>query len=897
MVGILDNKKTSELLIKLNELTYEKINPETIADVVIDESEKTVQEHINDKDIHFSKSEFESLTSETLNVENIKAGNNITITKEEGTNNITITASDHPTDGFLKKSDIQAEDDSIIITPSEDSNIVKIKANISDIPELKTILKQENIKSGNENITVTYDVETNDVYISSEGKSYLAGTGIQINNNVIENILPDQEVILTAGDNVKIDGTYPNYTITASSGAAIDDWQSNTLYFKDQFLVYENSIYRCKENHTSGELFEPSYWDLIAGYKVNKFFYLDNDNDINSIILPQTIPSKEVLTINVGGIILQSQNYELNPDNKTLTFNVSIPRGEIIEVTVANNQVINEFDMGANIYAWKSHQSYGKDNVVIYENVLYQCLQNHISNETFEQSKWKLIAGYIKDILQYPINIEKNNIVLPYKIYNQNNITINKNGIILQNSEYKLEDDKQTITFNSILLTTDKIEVTIYNNSILQQLNIPTPYNHPLEFLRSSLSQDGYELVSGDVVKEQMGLSSFTNFENNENKFIRVNSQGSDIEYVDMTKIVNNIGVRNTVNGLTGLITSSDEEYITIDVGSVISDDGTVLMELKQPLTKTPNKIFEEGNNNGSCYEFGGDNWEQPIMTSSSTPYGQVFADVEQTDREAWRAMDLYTSEGNGWLANTTDANWYYTTPEPLYITAIDFYGSESSLNNRPKDVDIIIGNKIKKSFIAPNENVVHVHIDIDNPEWSTTLGLHFKSSYGEAVGMKHIVITALYPTYISKNTDYEIYLISNDDCSKVDILTTYQKAFSLPDGFTKKAKIGSYRSNNQNKLFDIYPQQDLSKSFINGLDKINDNSIETWMNNGNDIAVKVVEQWGESIPVNGYIQFPYQYTKKCFYVNANGRTVSEITNNSFKVDGTDIVFWNAKGY
>ena len=261
MVGILDNRKTSELVIQVDDDLYEKINPETLASVVSNESEvdANVQEHIDDKDIHFSKTEFEELNSVNLTAENIIAGNNVVITREEGTNNITITASDHPTDGFLKKTDIQAADETITIIPSEDSNVIQIKANIEDIPTLKETLKQENIKAGNDIITIEYAEDSNDVIISSSGKLYTPGEGIEIDeNSVITNTRPDQEVILTAGNNVKIDGTYPNYTITASSGAMIDDWKTDELYFEGQFLVYENSIYRCKEQHTSGEQFEHS---------------------------------------------------------------------------------------------------------------------------------------------------------------------------------------------------------------------------------------------------------------------------------------------------------------------------------------------------------------------------------------------------------------------------------------------------------------------------------------------------------------------------------------------------------------------------------------------------------------------------------------------------------------
>lgn len=44
--------------------------------------------------------------------------------------------------------------------------------------------------------------------------SYIAGTGISIAGNIITNSTPDKTVVLTAGSNISITGTYPNFTIS-----------------------------------------------------------------------------------------------------------------------------------------------------------------------------------------------------------------------------------------------------------------------------------------------------------------------------------------------------------------------------------------------------------------------------------------------------------------------------------------------------------------------------------------------------------------------------------------------------------------------------------------------------------------------------------------------------------
>ncbi len=64
--------------------------------------------------------------------------------------------------------------------------------------------------------------------------SYSAGNGIQINNNVITNTQPDQEVKLEAGNGIQIQGNYPSFQIstTNNNGNSVWSTRGNRIFYE-----------------------------------------------------------------------------------------------------------------------------------------------------------------------------------------------------------------------------------------------------------------------------------------------------------------------------------------------------------------------------------------------------------------------------------------------------------------------------------------------------------------------------------------------------------------------------------------------------------------------------------------------------------------------------------------
>lgn len=922
MVSILDNKKIAELVIKQDANNYEKINPETLATIVEDVTktesggvDATVQQHIDDKSIHLSSDDIKELTADNLKVENVKAGSNIIITQEEGTNNITISAGDIPTERFLTGDDIIPEDTTITITPIEDTNKINIRANI---PDVSKFVKQENIRAGNDKIIVEHDPESNDVTIYGTSAMYKAGNGIKITDEMeIVNTLPDRLITLNEGSNITIEGEYPNFTISSTDKIKISDWGTNIKYQVDDFCVYNNSLFKCIEEHTSDEVFDPSKWQLIAGWSSKRQIF-DIETESNQIVLTETVPNKDALIINIGGILQQSQNYELEPDGKTITFINPIPANSLVEVLVMSNVVLDTYDNKVNIEDWKPHISFAEGNICIYDNSIYQCINRHISSDIFEKENWKLICGYVKNSYFFNSDEETTEITLPESVYKVSDILVNVGNTLLQSNNYTLNESGNIITFNEPIEAGADIEVIVFGNAVLQHNDVPNPVNRPNRFLVSNPNGTGYDLSEKDNSLSLLGLTTLTTFENNGGKIVSVKKDESDFEMITSYKLSSDVKVRDIPNGyLVSIIEGTKEiehegmsktkdDKLQFEIGSILSNDKTVMLHNDSMLIKNPNKLFERGNENGCMIGYTEDDWTQPVMTSNTTPYGTVSTSEAQTDREGYRAMDGLQGSGNGWLANNTTATWQYKLPYEIIVKSIDFYNQSSGVNNHSKDIDIWIdsADNVVASFTALDEDYGHSHVEIPNPVAGYTVGLTIKNSYGQTVGANEIKINATYKDFLTKNCDYYIYAIGNEDGTLNDIATSpYNEeeiANNLPTSYTKFALIGTFNTDENWNIKNIYPNKDITKSFLNGSlnGEIGDNYIkQTLYNNVTFKPVEIIEQWGESVPVEGAIKFTKPY-KKLLYVMANGVKILTKDNNGFTVSPTEeSISWIAKGY
>lgn len=899
MVNITENFQTNVLCYKDGDEVID-FNPKTIASNVDDENNKTVQAHINDNERHLTSSQVNELTKDKLSASNIMAGDNV-IVKTDDSGNVTISAL---TDDISVQNALIAEDLSITLTPTKD-NKTKIRANI---PDVSHFIRPENIKEG-QNIKITCNEKTNDVIISGVAETYTAGDGIILEDGVINVALHD---VLQAGTNIEISGEYPHFTISSSSKAKILDWESNTKYEVNDFVTRDNGLFKCIEEHTSEGDFDTTKWQLWNGWIKNVEEHTVEYADQKTIKLETVVPNKEVLSINIGGVVQQQSNYELGNDSKTITFKEVIPQGAKVEVTIMSNVVLDTYHDKVNIMDWKSNTSYVIDNLCIYQDSIYKCMEEHVSSEKFEKEYWKNINGYTKH--RQIVKIQELKGGKPYfklekYASDESDIMINFNGIILPEKDYDIDSSGYgVIIYNESIELGQELEVTIFSNASIQHPEVPTAQYRPNHVLVSNEKGSGYELYSKDDFRTFLDIDGVNDLYGKDD-YIAIVKDGK-LNTVKPEMVGSIIGVRNDVNGFK---CEANGSTLTIHEGSVLSTDGTTMIRLSKPLVKDVAQEFDQGNGNGCMIGTSNEVFDQPIiMTGKTTSLGfgdiTVEASSEQTDRYAWKVMDG-NIEGNGWFTNLDDEcpiTWSIYCPNEFTVHSFEFYNTVATDDNYSKDIDVWVDttDNIVASFTAKKEDMGKTHVEIENPLAGNKFGLTIKNSYNKQVGATKIDLQLSYSTTFASKTLYNIVALYDNEGDDIDIATIphYDDIeTSLPKDYIKYAIIGTFETDDNKNIINIYPNKDIKDKYLDGSigGELDDNVLIQYVHD-NDLGkpVKIIEQWGCDNPdEEGRITFTKPFSE-IFYVMANGVKIISKDNDGFDVDLSikDEIDWFAKG-
>ena len=882
MVGILDNKKIADLVIEKpeSEEGYEKINPKSLATIIYEDHGETpgtvtadVQQHIDNTSIHFTKQGLiEELNDKYLKPENVIGKGDIVVSFDSETRELSIETNVPSFDSYMKRSDILPQDETITLTPIEDTeNGVYIRANI---PDVSNFLVSSNVRAKDDTIFVERDQYSNNVYIKANPINYQAGEGLSIINGTITNTMPDKIVGLIEGDNIAIESNYPNFVISAKNKLNITPWEPDFKYVYGDVIIHNKGIYYCAVNESQKSAFDPEDWQVIADYKMTRYDFVTGNEptqiinlqkdpeDPESKGLVEPINDTDTLIINVGGIIPISDTYRIRQDGFTLEFDEPIPANTPIEIMILGHSVLNEQDPTANINDWEPDVLYEVGNIVIYEDALYKCIERHPSEEEFDVTKWHILMSYTKDTYEFETTTETSSVTLPedVSIQDKSNIEVNVGNTALLKSSFNIENDLRTISFESPVEANTKIEVTVYTHGVLSIPEIPNPHGRKNVFLKSNDTGTAYETITKTELLRLLGLYTLTEIYGHNGSVIGVNSRGDDYEFINSNQLSAKVRLRNTTNGFNVL--NADEvrsktthDLITFSTGSTLSEDETVLMATYQTLTKDFSSKWERGTNKGSLIDTDWQDIEwnsaRDMVISADSPAERklrVTASVQQSDREGWRALDAFTETGNGWLANTKSGVWQYANGssddyKPLKITKFKFRNQKQNGSSvtRSKTIDLWISNdtntddlttkdKIKvATFTAYNNNTQETIVNIANPQYGKVFGFDVKDSYGNGIGALHVQMEGYIGSTMAPNTTGYIYVISNDEGNYTDIATSYhydgeilpdESVFRissiLPQGYTKFKQIGIFKTDDNSKIWDVYPLEDINKFYIN---------------------------------------------------------------------------------
>lgn len=256
----------------------------------------------------------------------------------------------------------------------------------------------------------------------------------------------------------------------------------------------------------------------------------------------------------------------------------------------------------------------------------------------------------------------------------------------------------------------------------------------------------------------------------------------------------------------------------------------------------------------------------------------------------------------DSWLSNTTSSKWNFDSTVPFIAESLVLVNT--SVNNRTRNINISAGsNNLVSNYFCNADSMAHNYINIDKDKRieSNNLSISTLSSFvGNTVGFNEVLINGK-TRYIQQNSTYNVFLISNEDQSKMDILLSSLDTPILPEGYIYYAFIQKVKTTSNEKTFipslgnDIYFETSNFPAKITNCknqtaELTNINYIHFENNNSSEII-----KYNVYIKLDGSAYVRQQEYHKCMYdfpLNPEtGEVVSIIKNaniEAYEFDGTN---------
>lgn len=230
------------------------------------------------------------------------------------------------------------------------------------------------------------------------------------------------------------------YKYKEGSSAIAPDWATGKDYLANQLVVNLSTLYRCLSDHTSTDFASnKSYWEELSGGEsggngggdIEKVLWEGTAGStdatvVNSLInLSESVGNYDLLTIefiaysSANSAVRRPQRREFSVEQLKNLINTpsSINYGlqsvwgygnydDFVEITNLNGKttlttldlrckqaqitkVIGVKNSSLQIKDWESDKSYVQNQIVLNNNVMYRCIESHLSTTAFDSTKWQ----------------------------------------------------------------------------------------------------------------------------------------------------------------------------------------------------------------------------------------------------------------------------------------------------------------------------------------------------------------------------------------------------------------------------------------------------------------------------------------------------------------------------
>lgn len=477
MADIVDNNRLVDILIP-DGANYEQVTPKSKATAITDTQGRTVQEHISNIDIHTPVTDIENKISSAI------------------TDLIGGASVDYDTLYKLQQQ-IIAINEIIKVTSPEDldtlQEVVDFILNNKDL--IDTILTEKISYTDIVNNLTTPSTQEKKVLDARQGK-------------VLKDLLD------TIGDKLPL------------------PWISGKLYYKDVIAIVDNTMYLCLVQHTSSPDFNTDL-GLNRWYRLNDDAFVGATGvapgEKGLVPQPQIIDRNKFLKGNGGwsdlpiGSDTTAGVFKTDGETTTAVDGVLVAKqfvgatlsinGTAGTVPAPTSQDVNKFLRGNGVwsvlptstsdslgitkpdnvtlevdsngtlsykrtagelmlFSWLPNTTYVKDDLILYQNCIYQATTNHTTGTSFNSAYYNLIAAYSKTSTLYNESTPVSQIELVQEVSAKENIEILVKGQgQLLDSEFSIAPNGTTILFSPALPANTDIQATIFTNATLKNIS------------------------------------------------------------------------------------------------------------------------------------------------------------------------------------------------------------------------------------------------------------------------------------------------------------------------------------------------------------------------------------------------------------------------------------------